>query len=69
MYFDTKSLATPPPDVLAASKAVPLTVNIFMLSLHLQVITALPENKNNNSHRVIIVQSNSICFKDDNNFR
>ena len=36
------SLATPPPDVFAAPKAVPLTVNIFMLSLHLQVITALP---------------------------
>ena len=36
------SLAAPPPDVFAASKAVPLIVNIFMLSLHLQVITALP---------------------------
>jgi len=36
------SLAVPPPEVLAASKAVPLTVNIFMLSVHLQVMTALP---------------------------
>ena len=39
------SLAAPPPDVFAASKAVPLMVNIFMLSLHLQVITALPGKK------------------------
>ena len=37
------SLAAPPPEDLAASKAVPLTVNIFMLSIHLQVMTALPE--------------------------
>ena len=39
------SLAAPPPDAFVASKAVPLTVNIFMLSLHLQVITALPGKK------------------------
>lgn len=47
------SLAAPPPDVFAASKAVPLIVNIFMLSLHLQVITALPGKNNNHSNRVI----------------
>lgn len=44
------SLEAPPPDVFAASKAVPLTVNIFTLSLHLQVITALPGNNNSNDH-------------------
>ena len=46
------SLAAPPPEDLAASKAVPLTVNIFMLSIHLQVMTALPEKiiRANNDH-------------------